>query len=224
MEVGYVRAVAPNYTFFAVEAFVDELAHAAGVDPLEFRLRMLGNAPRLANVVRLVAEKAGWGRQLPQNVGLGLAGVTAQEKASPTWTASAIQARVDPSSGNVRVEKLWCAVDAGLVVNPDGVRSQMEGSVLFGLSNALKERGTVKGGQLEQSNFHDYQVLRMNEIPDEVNVYVVESTAFPTGVGEPGVTTILPALSNAIFAATGARVRTAPFLPERVLEAIKAKA
>jgi isoquinoline 1-oxidoreductase len=223
MEVGYVRAVAPNFTFFAVETFMDELAHEAGVDPLQFRLSMLGGAPRLANVLKLVAEKAGWGRQLPPNTGLGLAGVSAQEKASPTWTATAIQARVDPSSGAVRVEKIWCAVDAGLVINPDGVRNQMEGSLLFGMSNALKERATVKGGQLVQSNFHDYQVLRMAEIPDEVNVYVIQSTEFPTGVGEPGVTTILPALSNAIFAATGARVRTAPYLPERVLQAIKEK-
>jgi isoquinoline 1-oxidoreductase len=224
MEVGYVRAVAPNFTFFAVEAFIDELAHQAGVDPLEFRLRLLGGAPRLQGVLSLVAEKAGWGRKLPANTGLGIAGVTAQEKASPTWTATVVQARVDPGTGAIKIEKIWCAVDCGLVINPDGVRNQMEGSVLFGISNALKEGGTVKGGQLEQSNFHDYQVLRMNEIPDEVNIYVVESREYPTGVGEPGVTTILPALSNAVFAATGARVRTAPFTPARVLEALKQKA
>ncbi len=224
IEVGYVRAVAPNFTFFAVETFADELAHMAGADPLQFRLRMLGGAPRLANVLRIVAEKSGYGKSLPKNVGIGLAGVTAQEKASPTWTATALQARVDPSSGAVRVEKIWCAVDCGLVVNPDGVRNQMEGSVLFGLSNALKESITIKNGQAVQSNFHDYPVLRIDEIPDEVNIFVMESKEYPTGVGEPGVTTILPALSNAIFAATGARVRTAPFTPDRVLEALKAKA
>lgn len=130
---------------------------------------------------------------------------------------------MEPSTGALKVEKIWCAVDPGIAVNPDGVRSQVEGSLLFGLSNALKERGTVANGQLVQSNFHDYQVLRMNEVPD-VEVYVVESTAYPTGVGEPGVTTIAPALSNAIFAATGARVRSVPFLPERVLKAIQEKA
>jgi len=223
MEVGYVRAVAPNYTFFAVETFVDELAHLAGVDPLEFRLRMLGGAPRLQNALRLVADRAGWDRRssLPKNVGLGIAGVTAQEKASPTWTATVIQARVDPDTGAVRVEKIWCAVDAGLVVNPDGVRNQMQGSLLFGLSNALKERATVKGGQIAQTNFHEYQLLRMNEMPDDVEVYVVQSTEYPTGVGEPGVTTVLPALSNAIFAASGARVRTSPYLPDRVLKALR---
>ncbi len=223
MEVGYVRAVAPNFTFFGVESFVDELAHLAGVDPLQYRLSILGGAPRLAGVLKLAAEKAGWGRSLPKNVGLGIAGVTAQEKASPTWTATVLQARVDPNTGNVKVEKIWSAVDVGLVVNQDGVRSQLQGSLLFGMSNALKERGTVKNGQLVQSNFHDYQVLRMNEIPDEVNTYIVQSTEYPTGIGEPGVTTILPALSNAIFAATGARVRTAPFTPDRVLKALQEK-
>jgi isoquinoline 1-oxidoreductase beta subunit len=216
--------VAPNYTFFAVETFIDELAHLANADPVEFRLSMLGNVPRLANVLRIVAERAGWGKSLPPATGLGVACVTAQEKKSPTWTASAVQARVDPATGTVRVEKIICAVDCGIVVNPDGVRSQVEGSLLFGLSNALKERVTVAGGAVVQSNFSDYQVLRMNELPDVVEVHVVPSTEFPTGVGEPGVTTIAPALSNAIFAATGARVRSVPLLPERVLAAIKHKA
>jgi isoquinoline 1-oxidoreductase beta subunit len=223
ISVGYVRAVAPNYTFFAVETFIDELAHLASVDPLAFRLAMLGGSPRLANVLKLAAEKSGWGTPLPPNVGRGIACVTAQEKKSPTWTASVVEARVDPQTGSVRVQKITCAVDCGIVVNPDGVRSQVEGSLLFGVSNALKERGTVQNGQLVQSNFHDYQVLRMNEVP-EVEIHVVPSTAYPTGVGEPGVTTIAPALSNAIFAATGARVRSAPLLPERVLKAIQQKA
>jgi len=222
--VGYVRAVAPNYTFFAVETFIDELAHLAKADPVQFRLSMLASAPRLANVLRIVAERVGWGKPLPPNVGLGVACVTAQEKKSPTWTASAVQARVDPASGAVRVEKIVCAVDCGIVVSPDGVRSQVEGSLLFGLSNALKERGTVASGALVQSNFHDYQVLRMDEVPGVVEVHVVPSTEFPTGVGEPGATTIAPALSNAIFAATGARVRSVPLLPERVRGAIQQKA
>jgi isoquinoline 1-oxidoreductase len=223
MSVGYVRAVAPNYTFFAVETFIDELAHLAGKDPVEFRAAMLGGSPRLTRVLKLAAEKAGWGTPLPANVGRGVACVTAQEKKSPTWTASVVEAEVDRATGAVKVRKVVTAVDCGIVVNPDGVRAQLEGSVLFGLSNALKEHATVKNGQLEQSNFHDYQVLRMNEVP-EVEVHVVRSTEFPTGVGEPGVTTIAPALSNAIFAATGARVRRVPLLPDRVLAAIRAKA
>jgi len=113
-------------------------------------------------------------------------------------------------------------VDCGIVVNPDGARSQIEGSILFGVSNALKERGTVANGTLVQSNFHDYQVLRMDEVPD-VEVHIVPSTEYPTGLGEPGTTTVAPALSNAIFAATGARVRQVPLLPDRVLAALRAR-
>lgn len=221
--VGYVRAVAPNYTFFAVETFMDELAKLAGVDPVEYRLSMLGGAPRLARVLKLAAEKAGWGSPLPPNTGRGVACVSAQEKKTPTWTASVIQARVDPGTGKVQIEKIVCAVDCGIVVNPDGARSQIEGSLLFGVSNALKERGTVVNGNLAQSNFHDYQVLRMDEVP-EVEVYIVPSTEYPTGLGEPGTTTVAPALSNAIFAATGARVRQVPLLPDRVLAALRARA
>jgi len=220
--VGYVRAVAPNYTFFAVETFMDELAKLAGVDPLQYRLSMLGSAPRLARVLRLAADKAGWGTPLPANTGRGIACVSAQEKKTPTWTASVVQARVDPATGKVAVEKIVCAVDCGIVVNPDGARSQIEGSILFGVSNALKERGTVANGMLVQSNFHDYQVLRMDEVPD-VEVHIVASTEYPTGLGEPGTTTVAPALSNAIFAATGARVRQVPLLPDRVLAALRAR-
>src|SRR5881409_2715738 len=221
--VGYVRAVAPNYTFFAVETFMDELAKLAGVDPLQYRLSMLGSAPRLARVLRLAADQAGWGTPLPPNTGRGIACVSAQEKKTPTWTASVVQARVDPATGKVQVEKIVCAVDCGIVVNPDGARSQIEGSILFGVSNALKERGTVANGTLAQSNFHDYQVLRMNEVP-EIEIHIVPSTEYPTGLGEPGTTTVAPALSNAIFAATGARVRQVPLIPERVLAALRARA
>ncbi|HEV8615095.1 MAG TPA: molybdopterin cofactor-binding domain-containing protein [Methylomirabilota bacterium] len=222
ISVGYVRAVAPNYTFFAVETFIDELAHLAGMDPVQYRTRLLNGSPRLAHVLKLAADRSGWGSPLPRNVGRGVACVTAQERKSPTWTASVVEAEVDPATGKVTVRKVTSAVDCGIVVNPDGVRAQIEGSLLFGISNALKERATFANGAIVQSNFHDYQVLRMDEVP-EVEVYVVESTAFPTGVGEPGTTTIAPALSNAIFAATGARVRSVPLLPERVLKALQAK-
>ena len=225
ISVGYVRAVAPNYTFFAVETMVDELAHLNKVDPVKYRLDMLAGAPRLANVLRIVAERSGIGKtSLPANSGIGIACVSAQEKKTPTWTATAIQVKVDPATGNVKVEKIICAVDCGIVVNPDGVRSQVEGSLLFGLSNSVKEKGTVAKGTLEQKNFDSYQVLRMNDVPDVVEVHVVPSTEYPTGVGEPGATTIAPALSNAIFAATGARVRQVPLQADRVLRAIQQKA
>ena len=224
ISVGYVRAVAPNYTFFAVEIMMDELANLAKVDPVKYRLDLLGGAPRLANVLRIVADRSGWGTPLPANVGRGIACVSAQEKKTPTWTATAIQARVDPATGKVKVEKIICAVDCGIVVNPDGVRSQVEGSLLFGLSSALIEKGTVAKGTLEQKNFDTYQVIRMSDVPEVVEVHVVPSTEYPTGVGEPGATTIAPALSNAIFAATGARVRQVPLQADRVLRAIQQKA
>src|SRR5438046_6377206 len=209
MSVGYVRAVAPNYTFFAVETFIDELAHLAKADPVQFRLAMLGGAPRLARVLKLAADRAGWDSPLPPNVGRGVACVTAQARKSPTWTASVVETEVDPARGAGKVRKIVCAVDGGIVVNPDGARPQIEGSLLVRLARALKERGTVKNGALEQSDFHGDQVSRVSDVP-EVEVHVVPSTEYPTGLGEPGTTTILPALSNAIFAATGARVRTAP--------------
>ena len=175
---------------------------------------MLGSAPRLATVLKLVTQKANWGSPLPANTGRGLACVSAQEKKTPTWTASVVQANVDPATGVVKIEKIVCAVDCGIVVNPDGARAQIEGSILFGISNALKERGTIANGALVQSNFHDYQVLRMNEVPD-IEVYLVPSTEYPTGLGEPGTTTIAPALSNAIFAATGPGCATSRSCPTR---------
>jgi CO/xanthine dehydrogenase Mo-binding subunit len=134
--------------------------------------------------------------------------------------AVVVQAQVERASGPVRVEKNTCALDCGLVVNPDGVRAQTEGALLFGLSTALKERGSVANGAFEQKNFDEYEILRMDEVP-EVELHVVESTERPTGVGEPGTAAMAPALGNAIFAATGARLRHLPFLPTRVWQALK---
>jgi isoquinoline 1-oxidoreductase beta subunit len=223
ISVGQYRSIGAGATSFAVESFVDELAHLIGTDPLAMRLAMLRQKPRLANVLKLAAAKAGWGAPLPPDVGRGLACTTFMDPKQPTWTAAIVQARVDRPSGEVRVEKITCAVDCGLVINPDGVRAQLEGGLLFGLSSALKEHGTVSHGAFDQKNFEDYPILRMDEVP-EVEILVVESTEPPTGAGEPTTTVVTPALANAIFAATGARVRNLPFLPERVLKALKDKA
>jgi isoquinoline 1-oxidoreductase beta subunit len=218
MAVGAYRSVAAGYTHFAIEAFLDELAHLAKVDPLQMRISMLARHPRFTNVIRLAAARSGWGRQFPPGAGRGFA----CSRAMRTWTAAVVQVKVDPVSGEVAVEKITCAVDCGIVVNPDGVRAQVEGALLFGLSSALKEYGTVTNGAFDQKNFEDYPVLRMDEVP-EVELHVVDSTEPPTGVGEPGTAVVPAALCNAIFAATGARVRRLPFLPERVLEALKEK-
>ena len=223
LPTGFYRAVEVGYTVFAVETFVDELAHHTKVDPLSMRLAMLGKTPRLANVLRLAASSAGWGTPLPPGVGRGIAGMTEPQPQFRTFVAAVVQARVDRASGGVTVEKITCVVDCGLVVNPDGARAQIEGAVLFGVSTALEEYGTITNGAFDQKNFEDYHILRMDQVP-EVDVHVVESTERPTGVGEPPLTVVAPALSNAIFAATGARVRNLPFVPGRVLDALKAKA
>jgi isoquinoline 1-oxidoreductase len=222
MAVGFYRSVGPGYVYFAIETFLDELARLAKRDPIELRIAMLARQPRFANVIRLCAARAGWGTPLPPNVGRGFACSAAQERRQPTYTAAIVQAHVDPATGDVIVEKITAAVDCGIVVNPDGVRAQYESGLLFGLSTALKEHGTVSRGRFDQSNFDSYRLLRMDEVP-EVEVHVVESTEPPTGVGEPPVTVVGPALANAIFAATGARLRHLPFLPERVRTALKDK-
>ena len=220
--VGSYRAIGAGYTSFAVEAFVDEVARLTGTDPLAMRLAMLKGHPRLANVLQLAAAKAGWGTPLPPGVGRGLACTTYPQEPPErlqTSTAAVVQARVDRASGEIRVEKITCAVDCGLVINSDGARAQLEGGLLFGLSAALKERATVTNGAFDQKNFEDYPILRMDEVPD-VEVHLVDSVAAPSGTGEPATTVVAPALSNAIFAATGARVRSLPFLPDRVLKAL----
>ena len=219
LPTGFYRSVEVGYTVFAVETFLDELAHLAKVDALAMRLALLGKTPRLAHVLRLAASRAGWGTPLAPDVGRGIAGVTESQPQFRTCVAAVVQARVDRASGVVTVEKITCAVDCGLVVNPDGARAQIEGALLFGLSTTLKEYGTVTNGAFDQKNFEDYPILRMDEVP-EVDVLMVESTERPTGLGEPPLTVVAPALSNAIFAATGARVRSLPFLPERVLKAL----
>ena len=219
---GFYRSVEVGYTVFAVETCLDELAHLAKVDPLQFRLSMLNKTPRLANVLKLAASRAGWGSPLPPDTGRGIAGATEPQPQWRTFTAAVVQARVDRASGAVTVEKITCVVDCGLVVNPDGARAQIEGALLFGLSTALKEYGTVTRGAFDQKNFEDYPILRIDEVP-EIDVHIVPSVERSTGVGEPPLTVVAPALGNAIFAATGTRLRQLPFLPDRVLKALVRK-
>jgi isoquinoline 1-oxidoreductase len=217
---GFYRTVATRYTAFAVETFLDELAHMAGHDPLSLRLSMLRNSPRLAAVLSAAAARAGWGGSLPPASGRGLAAITEPQPQWRTYTAAVVQARVDTASGRVTVERMTCAVDCGTVVNPDGVNAQVEGALIFGLSGALKEQMTITAGAFDQDNFDSYPILRMDEVP-EIDVHVIPSAEYPTGVGEHAVAVVAPALSNAIFAATGARLRHLPFLPERVRHALR---
>lgn len=230
---GQLRSVAPGWTFWAVECFLDEMAHKAGIDPLKFKLAMLdatgknagtapmsvGGAKRLANVLQMAADKAGYGGSMPSGTGVGLAAVSAQERATPTWTACAAQVAVDKSTGEFDIQKLTLVIDVGTAVNPDGVRAQVEGGALWGVSLATKELATMENGAIQQDNFDTYTPLRMEDMP-ELDVTVLSTGHYPVGAGEPGVTVTAPAIANAIFAASGARVRDLPITPEKVKAAL----
>lgn len=231
---GNLRSVAPGYTFFAVESFMDELAHELKMDPLAFRMSMLdakgknagaapmsvGGAKRLASVLKTVTDKAGWGKKMAEGKGMGLAISSAQERNTPSWTGCVVEVDVDKSTGEYKVEKITIAIDVGTAVNPDGVAAQVEGSALWGLSLATKEQAMMENGSIQETNFDTYNVLRMEDVP-EMDVIVLSPGHYPTGCGEPGVTVVAPALANAIFNAVGSRVRDLPITPEAVKGAIK---
>jgi isoquinoline 1-oxidoreductase beta subunit len=227
---GQLRSVAPGWTFWAVESFMDEIAHASGQDPVAMRLAMLDGAgknaigaPKLANVLKICAEKSGFGKtQLPKNSGIGIACVSAQERNTATWTACAAQVSVDPSSGDVKVQKLWVVSDLGIAVNPDGARAQMMGATLWGLSLATLEKATMKNGGIEQNMFDSYTPVRMADVP-ELDITILTPGGHPVGVGEPAVTVVAPAIGNAVFNATGARVRSLPINSDSVKAAMAAK-
>ncbi|AXL52779.1 aldehyde oxidase [Paraburkholderia caffeinilytica] len=201
------RVVGSSHTAFAVEAFIDEAAHAAGKDPFVFRRDLLAHEPRMRAVLELAAQKAGWdpARPLPKGRGRGIA----VAEAFKTFVAQVAEVSVD-KDGNVKVERVVCAVDCGTPINPDVIAAQMEGGVGFGLGAALHGAITLKDGKVEQNNFDGYQVLRIAEMP-KVEVHIVQSGEAPTGVGEPGVAPVGPAVANAIFAATGRRIQSLPF-------------
>ena len=198
------RAVGSTHTAFAVEAFLDEVAEAAGQDPVAFRLSMLADHPRHAAVLRLAAEKAGWDQPAPEG---RFRGVALAESFS-SYVAQVAEIAADPS-GRITVERVVCAVDCGTPINPDQIRAQMEGGIGFGLGAILRSEITLTDGHVDQDNFHTYEVLRIDEMP-HVEVHIVPSDAPPTGVGEPGVPPIGPAVVNAVYAATSTRHRSLP--------------
>jgi len=225
---GQLRSVAPGWTFWAVESMVDELAHAAGKDPAQYRIDMLdgtganaGGAQRLRNTLLAAMGMSGYGtKALPKGEGMGVACVSSQERATASWTACVAHVAVS-ASGEVKVKKLTVATDVGTQVHPDNIRAQVEGAALWGLSLALYEKATLKDGGIEQTNFDTYTPLRMSQVP-EIAISVIANGEKATGVGEPAVTVIAPALGNAIFNACGARVRSLPITAEAVKGAMKA--
>ncbi len=216
VRIGWLRSVYNIIHGFSVNVFADELAAAAQRDPLEFRLELLGNdrvypsdnayrleTAKLKRVLEMAAKNSGWGRQLPEGHGLGIA----MHYSFYTYVASVVEVSV--IGGKLKVHKIWTAADCGTVVNSDTVKAQLEGAAIFGMSLAYYGQITAEQGKIMQSNYHDYEMLRMHQAP-EIQVEIVPSTDLPTGIGEPGVPVIAPAIINAIFAATGKRLKSLP--------------
>ncbi len=220
---GWLRSVGPGWIGWGVESFMDELAAMTGEDPVAFRLARLdaagknagtspnsvGGAARLAAVLKDVAERSGWGKDLPDGEGMGVAVSHGQERNMPTWTACVAHVAVDAETRAVTVKKIWQTIDCGTVVHPGGAMAQAEGATLWGLSLALHEGTAFESGQVKDRNLDTYRPLRMADVPD-LDIRFMESSEFPTGLGEPPHIAVPPAIGNAIFAATGTRVRDLP--------------
>jgi isoquinoline 1-oxidoreductase beta subunit len=219
MPLGYWRSVDASGNQFVLSSFFDEAAHAAGGDPLEFLLAAFGPARKIPvgngetldvgrrrGVIELAAEKSNWHQPLPAGRGRGIAAAFGWG----SYVAQVAEVTCDANKGTVRVDRVVCVIDCGLAVNPLSVKAQMESAINFGLAQTLKSAITVSGGKVEQSNFHDYEVLRLNDAPPIIEVHIVPSTEPPGGCGEPGVPPVAPAVANAIFAATGKRLRRLP--------------
>jgi isoquinoline 1-oxidoreductase beta subunit len=204
------RGVGPTHNIFMVESFIDELAAAANKDPVDYRRALLDNSPRAKAALELAAEKAGWGHKLPSGSGRGVS----VQFAFGSYLSQVAEVAV-AKDGGVRIQRVVCAVDCGMVVNPDTVRAQIEGGIIFGITAALYGQITLKNGRVEQSNFDNYRMLRINEAP-VVEVHIIKSTEAPGGIGEPGTAAVFPAVVNAIFAATGKRIRKLPINPSEL--------
>src|ERR1700722_15180604 len=205
VKLNWFRGVGPTHNVFVVESFLDEVAHFAGRDPIDYRRHLLARTPRSLAVLNLAAEKARWSDPLPPRSGRGVS----LHKNFDTHAAAIIEASVAPT-GEIGLRRIVAAVDCGIQINPDTIRAQIEGGILFGLSAALYNEITFRAGQVQQGNFNDYRQLRINEVPP-IEVHLVASDAHPGGMGEVGTVSAAPALANAVFAATGIRVRRLPF-------------
>ncbi|HVY04762.1 MAG TPA: molybdopterin cofactor-binding domain-containing protein [Burkholderiales bacterium] len=268
VQASALRTVSNSYNIFVVESFMDEMAHAAGRDPLEFRLSMLngkggnrgipnsgyapgtgsdyymdqlwislpwakegswpvyesgtvGGALRLANCLRVAAGKSGYGtKKLPPNTGLGIAVTAAEERQSPTWVAGVAEVTVDPETGKFAINRITIAMDPGIAVNPKNIEAQIRGSALWGASQIMSEKLTLKNGGFEQTNFHEYVPIRLAQVP-QIDVTIIQSDRHPAGVGEPASTVVAPAVANAIYNAVGVRVRHMPISPQSILDGLK---
>jgi isoquinoline 1-oxidoreductase subunit beta len=201
---GFWRGVGPNNNVFAIECFMDELAKQAGMDPVAFRRGMLGKTPRLLAAMNLASEKSGWGQSLPARAGRGIS----IQPSFGSFIATVVEAEVN-EQGEVHLRRVTSAVDTGIAVNPDTIVAQLQGGIIFGLTATLYGEVTIAKGRVQQSNFHDYRMLRIDQVP-QIDVHVIKSGENPGGIGEPGVTSASAALRNAIYAATGVPLRRLP--------------
>jgi isoquinoline 1-oxidoreductase beta subunit len=217
MRVQPWRGIGAGYNKFASECFLDEIAEAAGQDPVALRLELTREHPRANAVIRAAAEMAGWGKPRPKDRALGIAFSDYHD----TFTAGVAEVSVERKTGRIRVHNYWIAVDPGIVVQPENAVAQVESAVVYGLSAALLEELTVKGGAIRESNFHEYRVLRMGDMP-EIHTRIMPTDNPPTGMGEVGVPSVAPAIANAVHKLTGKRLRALPMSPSRVALALKA--
>ncbi len=218
IRIKHWRAVAHNFNMFAIESMVDEIAADQAVDPVAFRLMRMSITPKARRCVEAVVRMADWSANRPEGRAIGFA----MSERSHSLGACVVECSLDRSAGRIKVHKVWLAVDGGTIVQPAAATSNVESGIVFGLSGTLLERVSVRGGEVQQSNFDDYHVMRMSAMPEEMHVSFVPSDSDPTGLGEIGTPCIVPAVANAFHKLTGKRLHHMPFTPERVLAALKA--
>ena len=206
------------FNTFAIESFVDHIAADQGVDPIEFRFERMAASPKARKVFETLAEMSDYKAKRAEGRAIG---ISITERAG-SLGAGAVEISLDRTNGKIRVHKVWAAIDGGVVVQPAAAQANVESGIVYGLSSVLHERITIRNGSVEQSNFHDYNVMRMSDLPEEIRVKFVEVDTRPTGLGEIGNPFIAGAISNAFYRLTGKRLRHLPFTPERVLETLKA--
>ena len=210
------RAVGHGPNKFAIECFIDEIAAGQGIDPVNFRRQLMAKAPRALATLEKAAEMSGWGTPAPEGRAKGVAFL----ERSGTLSTGVCEISLNRTSGKIKVHHFWSANDAGIVIQPRNVKAQIEGGIVMGLSSVLQEKLTIVDGAVQQSNFHDYQLLRMQDIPESIETAIIPSSAPPEGVGESGTPLVACAVANAFFKLTGKQLRHLPFTPERVIEAL----
>ncbi len=218
IRVKHWRAVAHNFNLFAIESMVDEMAADQGVDPVEFRLQRMSITPKARRCIETVARMSDWTAKRSEGRVLGLA----MSERAGSLGACVVEASLDRRVGAIRVHKVWVAADGGIVVQPEASKANLESGIVYGLSSALHERVTIRDGVVEQSNFGDYSVMRMSDMPEQIHVSFIDSDGHPTGLGEISNPAIAPAVASAFRRLTGKRLYHMPFTRDRVLEALKA--